>query len=318
MIAPPKNYFPKFICWMMLLLISHTVKSQLPGYSLIDSTSEWYVYGSYVWGDFSHCNQEIAISNSVTRYYIDADTTINLKTYFMMRWESTTESYCVSDTTIQWTESSSGNGKLIREEDNRIYVFVPSNVDEVLVYDYNSISIGDVLNPNCTVGSIDTLYLLHQPYLKYNCECNNEFLIQGIGTKRALFSTLDCGIGIEGDLKNMCYRKNDFVINIDPTSDCTSTGDTSVFVGLKETLNETALRIYPNPTKGHLELEVESDVIKSYTLFSIDGKQLLKGRNIHSNRLALDLSNLENGLYILFTEMKNGGIARELIVKTNH
>jgi len=292
----------KYFYLAFFLICSTISHAQLPGFPLIDHTSEWHTRGGFAYST-SECN--------------NPDTVMNNKTYLKMYYERIDSNYCIGNTAITWVNTSGGFRRYIREENNQIFVYDEDINDEALVYDYNTIEIGDSLGSNCMVSSIDTLYLLHQPYLKYICDCNYDFLIQGIGTKRFLFTNISCGMGIEGDWRNMCYSKNGFTIEIDTSANCISTGDTTLYVSTSDIVPTTAYRLFPNPTSNTINVVFDEAVmIDNYSLYSIEGRKLLLTDSINSTEFAIDISDLANGLYILNIELNNGEIIKEKILKT--
>lgn len=73
---------------------------------------------------------------------------------------------------------------------------------------------------------------------------------------------------------------------------------------------ENAISIYPNPTKGFINVKSEKE-IKSLQLVSIEGKIIKK--NLNSSKI--DLNGLPSGIYFLKVELSNGRIQFEKVVK---
>lgn len=74
--------------------------------------------------------------------------------------------------------------------------------------------------------------------------------------------------------------------------------------------NEIAISIYPNPTKGFVNVESDKE-IKSLQLISMEGKVIKK--NLNASKI--DLNGLPNGIYFLKVELSNGRIQFEKVVK---
>jgi len=72
----------------------------------------------------------------------------------------------------------------------------------------------------------------------------------------------------------------------------TLTVTVDVIISVKETESETIFKVYPNPTSDYLYISDEVE----YTIYSITGKEVLKGKNDK-----VDVSNLEPGVYLLRT-----------------
>lgn len=73
---------------------------------------------------------------------------------------------------------------------------------------------------------------------------------------------------------------------------------------------ETAISIYPNPTKGFVNVQSDKE-IKSLQLISIEGKVIRK--NLNTSKI--DLNGLSAGVYFLKVELSNGRIQFEKVVK---
>ena len=72
--------------------------------------------------------------------------------------------------------------------------------------------------------------------------------------------------------------------------------------------------VYPNPSRGLFTLRVRGD-IQSYIVSSLQGHEILKGRNEGESEILLDLSDRAKGIYILrMVDSKNKSIT-QLIVK---
>ena len=300
---------------MFLLLSVELCKAQLPGFPLIDHTSTWYFQYTGAFFDFTNCNQNFAYTITDFTYSIEGDTIINGNTYLKLFLERYDSSYCSNNTAIYWTSTSSGFQDYIREDQNKLLIYNEDINEDIVKHDYNTIEIGDTLSFNCIIGSIDTLFLLQQPYLRYNCDCNSEFLIQGIGTKRSLLSNLDCGIGIEGDTKNLCYSKNGFTIKIDTISNCVATGDASIYVSTNEPLLASEYSIYPNPTSGEFIVKLDDNsILKNYSVYTFEGREVLRSKVVNAREVVIDLSDAANGVYFLVMEVGNKRIIRDKII----
>lgn len=78
-----------------------------------------------------------------------------------------------------------------------------------------------------------------------------------------------------------------------------------------ESNQSTEISVYPNPTNGNLNIEVNENSIVS--LFDLNGR-LVKTENVYSTILNWNISDLENGVYILTIET-NGTIYSQKVVK---
>ena len=300
---------------VIFLFFVNASVAQLPGFSLIDETSTWQAIGVSALPNGFNCNQGVEVDITSRTYFLSGDTTILGNTYFKMYAHDLDSSFCVADPNIYWLDTVTNFVRLIREEQNKLFAFNETTQTETILWDYDSINIGDVLNSSCLISSIDTLFLLEQPYLKYNCDCDEDFIIQGIGTSQTFFSSPNCGTVFGGDWTNLCYQKNGFNIQIDPSAECISSGDTSLFVSTNNLLNEIKPEVFPNPTKDIVQIEFNQNWSGKAMITTIDGKEIFSQQYIHRENTSIDFSNLKNGIYILLLLSSKGTISFHKIVK---
>lgn len=87
-------------------------------------------------------------------------------------------------------------------------------------------------------------------------------------------------------------------------------------IGIKTIENtlETIV-IYPNPTSGKTSLEYNSnDLISEVTVRNYAGQIVSSHKNIHQNKLELDLSSLAEGIYLTEIKTSQGVYSRKLSV----
>jgi hypothetical protein len=84
-----------------------------------------------------------------------------------------------------------------------------------------------------------------------------------------------------------------------------------------EELAERAIKIYPNPTEGHLKVEI-SDFDKcqsiSLNIYNMQGQVILK-RKMESSVCDLDISGRPNGLYVLQINIDGENTSWKIIKK---
>lgn len=84
-----------------------------------------------------------------------------------------------------------------------------------------------------------------------------------------------------------------------------------------EELAERTIKIYPNPTEGHLKVEI-SDFDKcqsvSLSIYNIQGQLVLK-RRMESSVCDLDISGRPNGLYVLQINIDGENTSWKIIKK---
>jgi len=88
-------------------------------------------------------------------------------------------------------------------------------------------------------------------------------------------------------------------------------------VVLDDSFDEGTLKIYPNPTKGLLKLEIPTtwteDAPVRIMVFSMNGAKLID-ENVSSYQWDVDLSRFQNGMYIL-NILRGNIISRWKIIK---
>ena len=71
---------------------------------------------------------------------------------------------------------------------------------------------------------------------------------------------------------------------------------------LEQELMQCKIRVFPNPTKGFLNMEIssgEENCCYDFTLYSSSGQKLLNEKQIGNGNVSLDLSTYSTGIYIL-------------------
>ncbi len=85
--------------------------------------------------------------------------------------------------------------------------------------------------------------------------------------------------------------------------------------GIEEFENDIKLSLSPNPNAGSVQIDCDKE-IRSYKLLDITGKELKNETDINSGSLKLDLSQLQNSVYILQITLSDGrSIQRKLIIQ---
>ncbi len=80
--------------------------------------------------------------------------------------------------------------------------------------------------------------------------------------------------------------------------------ETEVF---SETLEELNFKMYPNPTKGELTVEIENltgETNASISIYDLQGRQIYNNSNASATN-AIDLSNHSPGTYIMILKVAN-------------
>lgn len=94
---------------------------------------------------------------------------------------------------------------------------------------------------------------------------------------------------------HLCPRNNDDFININVELDSTFL-PVSPLAAVPE-INEVNFSIYPNPASDQVKIISEAEAINHYELFDMQGR-MIASRQVNSKQLEIDVSDLQNGLYI--------------------
>ena len=73
--------------------------------------------------------------------------------------------------------------------------------------------------------------------------------------------------------------------------------------------NLQRIRIFPNPSNGSLQIEALNQTIRSVKIYNATG-QLVK----NTPYVLKDISDLENGIYLLIVETENGKVSKKIIL----
>ena len=100
-------------------------------------------------------------------------------------------------------------------------------------------------------------------------------------------------------------RTNKKVITLTQTRSLSGTQDEEIFEN--EFIGEKEIRVYPNPTKGQLQIKIigtSTNLPKTVTLIGMNGSVLIR-KSASDNEYTLDLSSLSSGMYILSIHMED-------------
>jgi hypothetical protein len=76
---------------------------------------------------------------------------------------------------------------------------------------------------------------------------------------------------------------------------------------------QKVVTLYPNPTKGLINIKNEKSIIKSFKIYDINGKYIFSKDNTENN--SIDISNLSSGVYIIKLLDNNNNKAVYRIIK---
>lgn len=81
-----------------------------------------------------------------------------------------------------------------------------------------------------------------------------------------------------------------------------------------KTLNSTAFRIYPNPTKGEFIVETSVTDIESIQVIDIQGREMMNVEIINDAHISMDITNLNKGSYFVLVKTKEGIFVEKVIL----
>lgn len=88
-------------------------------------------------------------------------------------------------------------------------------------------------------------------------------------------------------------------------------------VSTTEILNANSIEIYPNPSKGNFTLNASFDLTNSaYNLVDISGKKVqFNTKALSDNKMEIELSNINSGIYFLSINGNNGSITKKIVIE---
>ena len=79
-------------------------------------------------------------------------------------------------------------------------------------------------------------------------------------------------------------------------------------------LSNGNLDIYPNPNNGLFTISNSEDIVE-VTITDVNGKIVQSINEINLNKIDVDLTNLERGMYMVNIETSNGTVIESVIVQ---
>lgn len=217
----------------------------------------------------------------------------------------------------------------IRENEQRQVFYKPVAGEEYLQYDF-SLSEGDTFRAGpwselglFKVKKVDTVVyegvqrrLFNIVYEVANHEKPVACWIEGIGTNEGLligWHARMAEIDPEPIVRLRCYEYDGICSYRDYSFDENITDCYTPLSGLRDVETMTNLEVYPNPTDGLLSIN-SSVYIKQLSVFNSFGAKMIDVK-ISSCNASVDLSGLDNGLYILELHTDSGIMRKKIIRK---
>lgn len=82
--------------------------------------------------------------------------------------------------------------------------------------------------------------------------------------------------------------------------------ETGTLASVKDLINKNSITLYPNPTSGFLQIEIDDLTIEQLTLYSVNGQFLEEIIQPTASTLSIDLSRYTNGLYLIELKLASG------------
>ncbi len=228
-------------------------------------------------------------SGSTTEDYsiiLNGDTTINNLVYKKLHTpfiDRNMSGMCnVSDTGYR--------GALREDQTNKkVFYIKPQETAEQLLYDF-TLSVGDsikgVLDMGMreTVNSIDSVLVGNTYRKRWNINtCYNISIIEGIGSTYGFFEASPGCITDMPDYTLTCFQGDSTATFPASSSNCQTI--TSI---TNNNLNTAPISVFPNPTKGEINIDFNDRKIKEVRLFNLLGERIETRDAINTNRLTID------------------------------
>ncbi len=79
-------------------------------------------------------------------------------------------------------------------------------------------------------------------------------------------------------------------------------------------INEKGIIVYPNPTKGDVNITTQGEKINSYSLYNVNGQLLLKSEKLKTMSEKINLSGFSKGVYIIKIITNKNVYSKKIIV----
>jgi len=87
----------------------------------------------------------------------------------------------------------------------------------------------------------------------------------------------------------------------------------SPVTGIEDIAGQENIKVFPNPTSDFITVQIENNLLNSYTMFSVTGQEVLSGTLNQNN--TIDVRLLNKGIYFLKIENSNGSRTLKTIIE---
>ena len=127
------------------------------------------------------------------------------------------------------------------------------------------------------------------------------------------------GLLVVGDTTSTItvFQNGEYLVEASNLAGCTSSDTFTVLMnGINDSIKPTDIKIYPNPSSGNIQLELNSE-IKSGTIsvIHISGKLILEKQFNNTSLLSFDLTRFSKGMYILQLISEEGKSNHKIIIQ---
>lgn len=186
----------------------------------------------------------------------------------------------------------------------------PTNDQEYLLYDFNDLFVGKVLDINgklITIMAIDSMEVEGQQRRRFQVEGTGngfftEYWIEGIGSSKELFSAYT--YEFEWQYYTTCFSKDNEPAIFISTPDEFFWDACEYYVGIDDIKTER-IKIYPNPASDHITVTTPNSGEQSITIYNSRG-QLVLQTTISSQRTAINVSSYPEGIYYVRLQDSEG------------
>ncbi len=258
------------------------------------------------------------IQNETYNYFIGGDSSVNTLTYKKVMkqgsgyysWMGNPPAGCSGTymyiDTIPWC--------LVRSAGKQMYVWMPSDTAEQLLFDFN-LQVGDTLpisyttwNNDVFVTAIDS-FNTGVGYKKRFALGGNTwatYLLEGVGSDKGLLEpvsvALECGYNL------ICYGTNDTAWYPVQGPTC------NLHVAVSPTLTQSKLSVYPNPANTHVQITAPEFVNEmTITIIDVYGRILESYQSTNGNS-AFSCEHLAIGAYWIFVQSASDTFQAPLII----
>lgn len=253
------------------------------------------------------------ITDYLYSYIMEGDTTINNILYHKIYRSGRYSEHCSLNSPTNWVTINKEFTGAFREDINqkKVYFWYSYLSQECLLYDF-SLSVGDTLGNMCDntaysyhVTSIDSILIGNAYHKRFNFNCSNNSIIEGIGCTAGLLEPL-CPFEFLGNLK--CVSINNNTVYPDNITNCE--------IITKEHLPEETKKVMiaPNPFSESTSISFGKELFNvNIQIINLIGQEIRSYLNVSGSNLQISRNELNSGLYFIKLIQNNRIISVEKV-----